>query len=261
MALSLYIPKQDLAHRLHPGVKVAGMLSFFVAAFVCETPVVLMPLSLTVLGLIAATGAWANVYRMRVLFFMVFLMTFVTWSLLFRGGTPWFTFGPIRVGPTGMQYALAMALKLATFLGTGTVFLTTTRIEEVAYALTRLGVPYKLGFTMTLAFRLVPVFVDSALSVIQAQRSRGFRFDEGNFVQRVRRYVPVLVPVFIGALRRADGMAIALEARGFQSQRLRTSFEQYRFGAVDLLCLSVVVSVAGLYLSLWKLGYTALPLA
>jgi len=258
MALSLYIAKPDLAHRLHPIVKIATMLSFFVAAFVCETPIILMPLTLAVIGLIAATGAWVNVYRLRILFFMVFFMTFVTWSLFFRGGTAWIDLGPIHIGPTSMQYGLAMALKLATFLGIGTVFLTTTRIEEVAYALTRLGIPYKIGFTMTLAFRLVPVFVDSALSVIQAQRSRGFRFDEGNILQRVRRYVPVLVPVFIGALRRADGMAIALEARGFQSQRTRTSFEQYRFAATDGVCLLLVLLVATLYLLLWKNGYTAL---
>ena len=79
--------------------------------------------------------------------------------------------------------------------------------------------PYKLGFTMTLAFRLVPVFLDAAVTVVQAQRCRGFNFDEGNLVQRARRYVPVIVPVFMGALRRADGMAMALEARGFQSGR------------------------------------------
>ncbi len=261
MALSLYIPSQDLPHRLHPTVKVAAMVSFFVAAFVCETPTSLLPLTFAVLLLIGAASAWPNIYRLRFLFLLVFVMTFVVWSLFFRGGTPWFQFGPIGVGPTALRYAFAMALKLTTFLAIGTVFLTSTRIEELAYALTRMGIPYKLGFTMTLAFRLVPVFVDSALSVIQAQRSRGFRFDEGNLFQRVRRYVPVLVPVFIGALRRADGMAIALEARGFQAKSARTSFEQYQFRGRDLVVLIAVLAIAAGYIWLWKVGYTAAPVS
>jgi energy-coupling factor transport system permease protein len=70
--------------------------------------------------------------------------------------------------------------------------------------------------------------------------------------------VPVIVPVFMGALRRADGMAMALEARGFQSQRPRTAFEHYRFGALDAGALLLVAGLAGFYLILWRMGVTAI---
>ena len=110
---------------------------------------------------------------------------------------------------------------------------------------------------MTLAFRLVPVFLDAAVTVVQAQRCRGFNFDEGNLVQRMRRYVPVIVPVFMGALRRADGMAMALEARGFQSQRSRTAFEQFTFRGRDAVALGVGLLVAAVYVVLWHSGYTS----
>src|SRR5262249_2262453 len=119
--------------------------------------------------------------------------------------------------------------------------------------------PYKLGFTMTLAFRLVPVFLESAATVVQAQRCRGFNFDEGSLWQRMRRYVPVIVPVFMGALRRADGMAMALEARGFQAQRARTAYEQYHFGGTDAAALLLAVVVAVLYVALWYSGQTVIP--
>ena len=257
MPLFLYIDRSTFMHRLNPIVKVLGMLCFFVAAFVSEQPAVLLPITAGIAILIVLAGATPNVRRLRLLFTLVFVMTFIIWSLFYRGGAPLVAFGPFSISAAGLRFALGMAIKLATFLAVGTLFLSTTKIEEFAYALTRIGMPYKLGFAMTLAFRLVPVFLDAALTVVQAQRCRGFNFDEGNFVQRTRRYVPVIVPVFMGALRRADGMAMALEARGFQSSRTRTTFEQFAFRRSDGVALGVAIAVAVGYLSLWRLGLTA----
>lgn len=259
MRLFLYVDRETVVHRLHPVAKVLGMLCFFTAAFVSEQPLLLLPLAAGVAALILAVGAWPIVRRLRILFVLVFVMTFVIWTLFFRGGEPWFVWGPVRISSTGLHFALGMAMKLTTFLGVGVLFLSTTKIEEFAYALTRVGMPYKLGFTMTLAFRLVPVFVDAATTVVQAQRCRGFNFDEGNVLQRLRRYVPVIVPVFMGALRRADGMAMALEARGFQSNRSRTAFGHFPFRAADALALAAACAVAVLYMTLWRLGYASVP--
>jgi energy-coupling factor transport system permease protein len=259
MALFLYIDRPTALHRLNPTVKVLGMLCFFVAAFLTQAPVVALPVAAGVGALITVARAWPNVRRLRVLFVMVFVMTFIIWALFFRGGEPLLVWGPVRISAAGLRFALGMAIKLDTFLGVGIVFLSTTKIEEFAYALTRVGMPYKLGFTMTLAFRLVPVFLDAAATVVQAQRCRGFNFDEGNVLQRMRRYVPVIVPVFMGALRRADGMAMALEARGFQANVPRSAFERFTFRASDAAALLVAVAVAALYVALAYFGYTSVP--
>jgi energy-coupling factor transport system permease protein len=259
MSLFLYIERPTFLHRLNPTVKVLGMLCFFVAAFVTQAPVVALPVAAGVCALLTAAHAWSNVRRLRVLFLMVFVMTFIIWTLFFRGGVPFFTWGPIHVSTAALRFALGMAIKLDTFLAVGIVFLSTTKIEEFAYALTRVGMPYKLGFTMTLAFRLVPVFLEAAGTVVQAQRCRGFNFDEGNILQRMRRYVPVIVPVFMGALRRADGMAMALEARGFQARTERTAFEHFPFRHSDAAALLVALATAALYVALAYFGYTSVP--
>lgn len=259
MPLFLYIEPPTRLHGLHPIVKLLGMLAVFVAAFVSERPASLVPLAALALALIAAANGFPNIYRLRWLFGLVFVMTFVIWTLFYRGGTPLVQWGPIGISVAGLEFALGMALKLVTFLAIGIVFLSTTKIEELAWALTRAGMPYKLGFTMTLAFRLVPVFLDSATTVVQAQRCRGFDFDQGGIAERVRRYVPVIVPVFMGALRRADGMAMALEARGFQSGHARTSYEHYRFRATDALALLAALALAAGYVVLWHGGLTAVP--
>lgn len=254
MSLYLYIPSDTPLHRLHPTVKLTAMVSFFVAAFVAERPSFLLPITAGIALLIAASGSLPNVRRLRYLFVLVFVMTFIIWSLFYGLGDPWISWGPVKVSQAAVRYAFGMALKLTTFLAVGTLFLSTSKVEEFAYALTRLGVPYKLGFTMTLAFRLVPAFIDAGFTVVQAQRCRGFDFDRGSPWQRLRRYVPVIVPVFIGALRRADNMAMALEARGFQSRRPRTFYQHYHFRLTDLAVLLAVVGFATGYLYLWSLG-------
>ena len=256
MALYLYIERRSAVHVLHPTVKLAGMICFFIAAFVSEQPLPLLALAAGVAALLVSSGSLPNVYRLRVLFVMIFVMTFVVWSLFYGRGEPWVTVGPVGLSGEAFLYAFGMALKLTTFLAVGTLFLSTTKVEEFAYALTRLGLPYKLGFTMTLAFRLVPAFVESSFAVVQAQRCRGFDFDKGSLLQRLRKYVPVIIPVFIGALRRADNMAMALEARGFQKTTPRTFYQRYVFTRRDALTLVFLIAVAAFYLWLWWHGYT-----
>jgi energy-coupling factor transport system permease protein len=237
------------------------MLAIFVAAFVVEQPLWQLPLLGGVVALLAGTGSLPNVWRLRWFFVLIFVSTLLIWTFFYGpdGVPPLATVGPLVVSRTAPWFGLGMALKLVTFLASGLLFLSTTRIEEFAYALTRVGLPYKVGFTMTMAFRLVPVFVDAAATVIQAQRCRGLDFEHGSPWQRVRRYVPVIVPVFMGALRRADGMAMALEARGFQSRRVRTVYEPFVFRVSDAGAMVVAAGVAAGYVALWYYGYTAVP--
>ena len=101
------------------------------------------------------------------------------------------------------MFGLGRGLKLAELLATSVLFLSTTKVEEFTAGLARLGVPYRVGFAITLAFRLVPLFIDSALTVVQAQSLRGYDFNRGGPLERVRRYVPVIDPGFHG--RAAQG--------------------------------------------------------
>lgn len=256
MLLQLYIDRESLVHGLHPVVRVLGMVAFFASAFAVEKPAFLLPIAAFLAALLLLTGAHANVRRLRVLFVMVFVMTFLIWTFFYGpdGQPPLLAFGPVLVSRTAPWFALGMALKLNVFLGSGILFLSTTRIEDFAYALGAVGVPYKIGFTLTLAFRLVPVFLDAAGTVVQAQSCRGLDFTRGSLWQRLRRYAPVIIPVFMGALRRADNMAMALEARGFQSGRPRTSLQRYRFGVADALAAAVLVGMTSAYLYLWGTG-------
>ena len=246
MPLTLYVPARSSLHRLHPITKIGGLVGFIVAAFVVDRPLALVPLAAAVFGLIVPAGGLPNVRRLRVMFMLVFVFTLVTWTFFYR----------TVLVPTyaGFVYGLSTAMRLDTFLAAGILFLTTTRVEEVAYALGRLGMPYTVGFTLMLAFRLVPVFFDAAIAVLQAQRCRGLELARGGLVQRLRRFVPIVVPVLIGALRRADRMAMALELRGFNSGRPRTTYLRARAGAADAVAGVLVVATTAAYVALWASG-------
>ena len=246
MPLTLYVPERTVLHRLHPVTKIGLLGAFVVAAFVVDRPLVLVPLACVIAGLLVLAHAGANVRRLRVMFVLVFVFTLVVWT--------WFFTGFFRPSYAGFLYGLSTAIRLDTFLAAGLLFLSITRVEEVAYGLGRLGVPYAVGFTLTLAFRLVPAFFDAAASVVQAQRCRGLELASGSVVTRLRRYVPIIVPVLIGALRRADRMAMALELRGFNSGRPRTTYLRARAGRADAVAgaLAMVTMIA--YLALWASG-------
>jgi energy-coupling factor transport system permease protein len=252
----MYLDNDTWVHRLHPLVRLLGMMAVFVAAFVAQRPIGLLPILVVLIGLLTWTRSLPNVYRLRYLFGLIFIMTMVIWTLFYGpdGAPPVFVWGPIAISRTAPWFALGMALKLDTFLASGILFLSVTRIEEFAYALGQLGLPYKLGFTMTMAFRLVPVFVEAAGTVVQAQRCRGLDFDRGNPWQRARRYVPVIVPVFMGALRRADQMAMTLDARGFQAPAARTVLDPWRVRWLDLAVAAALLAAVATYLVLWRSG-------
>jgi len=249
VAFSLYVDRATPLHRRHPVAKVLAMILLFVAIFVADDPRLVAPLTLLVLLAIGWAGAFERVWRLRWLIVPIFVFTTVIWALFFpaQAGIPVSRADAFRFG-------LGMALKLESFLLTGLLFLATTTVEEFAFGLTRLGVPYRAGFVLTLSCRLVPVFLDAALTVVDAQRCRGLDLTSGSIRTRIARYVPVIVPVFIGGLRRADQMAFALEVRGFSSGRPRTELPRASFGAADGLLIATTAALMGAYLTVWAYG-------
>jgi energy-coupling factor transport system permease protein len=249
MALSLYLDRRSALHHRHPLAKVLAMMMLFVATFLMDDPVLVAPLAAVVLIATVATGALGNLWRLRWLVIPVFVFTVAIWTIFYPVPA-----GRAVVPGEAFRFGLGMALKLETFIATGLLFLGTTTVEEFALALTRLGVPYRAGFTITLAFRLVPVFLEAAFVVVDAQRCRGLDFTRGGIRERIARYVPVIVPVFIGGLRRADQMAFALEVRGFGSGRPRTSLPRPPASTADYLLVGIAAAVMVVYFTLWWHG-------
>jgi len=246
--LSLYVERRSWLHRLHPAVRLLGALVLFTAAFWADHPRWQIWVAALVAALAWSAGALSSFFKLRHLFAIVFVVTLAVWAVFHpRDTSPvYFALGSLTLTRAGCLFAVAMALKLSVFLAAGTLLLAVSRIEEIAYALSCFGLPRKVGFTITLSFRMVPLFLDNAQRVVDAQRCRGLDFDSGSLLRRVRCYVPVIVPVFMGALRRADALAMALDGRGFQRRGRRSVFRAQRLGAPDAAALAALAVLMAL---------------
>ncbi|HID07253.1 MAG TPA: energy-coupling factor transporter transmembrane protein EcfT [Armatimonadetes bacterium] len=256
--MELYVAGDSVLHKLHPTAKVLALLFFFACAVVFTHPIyVLAPLTIAIIGATCAR-AWWNVWRMRWFLIVLFAFSVVLWSFAMVSRDPsgkvlghvlW-EGKRLAITRESLMYALAMGMRLDAMLISAIIFLTVTRIEEIVHGLCTLGVPYEIAFSFSLAARLVPTLMSSTATVVQAQRSRGLDLAAGNLIARIRKYVPLIVPVFLSTVRNADLLAIALEMRGFSPGKPRTTYLEFRWGVMDAIILITLILVFAVSIAL-----------
>ncbi len=228
MSLSFYRPTGSFIEGAHPVTKLICLVLAFVPPFFSVDPLQVLPFFALLLLTALLTGSGPNLRRVLFLMFILFSMSVLLWTFFYRGQTPLFSLGPITIKTESLLYGITVGIRLNCFILAALIFLTCTRIEDFAYGLSKLGMPFVAGFALTLAFRLTPLFMETGQTIVLAQKSRGLDLDSGGLITRIRRYVPILVPVLVSGLRRADQLAIALESKGFGAKGPRTVFSQYK---------------------------------
>lgn len=251
---SLYLDRDTWVHRLDPRTKMFLLIGAFVLAFIFLDPIY----ELVVLALVLLFGYTAksleNLRRIWFILLAVGLLTIVLWSLVGAGRTPLFLFVELE----SVLYGLSIALRIDTTIIAGVIFLSTTRNEEVAIGLVKLGIPYRFAFAVTTALRLVPTIAGTGFTISQAQRSRGLDLDSGNILQRTRKHVPLLVPVFVTTIRSTNVFSMALESKGFGAGGKRTFYLQTAMGRRDAVVLVVFVVLLAGAIALRVAGYGGL---
>jgi energy-coupling factor transport system permease protein len=259
MQTSLYLDRGTWIHRLHPAVKLFALFIMFWSVFWVDHPIALLPVAGVMVLLANASGSWPNFYAFRWFLILMIPPTMLEWMAVYHGGVPVVNFWGIHLSRQALLFGFGRGLRLALLLSSSILFLSTTTIEEFTTSLVTFRMPHRVAFAMSLAFRLVPLFMDSALTVLQAQSLRGYDFNQGNLIERMKRYVPAVIPVFMGALRRANNMAMALEARGFGLGMTPTSYVEYRIERRDIVALIVLTALGTIYFLLYYTGYAAIP--
>jgi len=230
-------------HRLDPRVKFLYVLVMFVVAifFTEFLPLlVLFFLQMPFVFLAGVEREWLRSLRGA-----VFLVTLI---FVFN-----FVFGYFyRTYPTGaalLEFSLAMSLRFLVLVESFSVFFLTTSPDHLSLALEQSRVPYEFTFAFTTAVRFVPVLAEEAQTIMDAQKARGLELERGNFLKRVRNYIPILIPLIVSAIRRSLELAEAMESRAWGASSKRTNLYvlKMRLGDFVLMALSIMFLALGVY--------------
>lgn len=260
MILGRYIPGNSIIHRLDPRSKLVAMILLIIIAFWANNPI-------TNLILFIATGIFVVLSEVPLSFFikglrsMFFLIAFTTLFQLFfiSGGHVWFEMGFIKITSYGIEQAgiifcrFVLIIFFSTLLTLTTMPLSlATAVESLLGPLKRFKVPvHEIGLMLSMSLRFVPTLMDDTIRIMNAQKARGVDFGEGNVIQKVKAMIPILIPLFATSLKRADSLATAMEARGYQGGNGRSQYRQLNWMNRDSIAL-LFVCVLGAILFLLK---------
>lgn len=250
----LYLDRGTFVHRLDPRTKMFLLIGAFVLTFLFLSPLYQLGVLAVVLMYGALAKSLINLRRIWFILVMVGLMTVILWSVFASGETPLFWF----VEREAVLYGLGVALRIDITIIAGMIFLSTTRNEEIATGLVKLGIPYRFAFAVSTALRLVPTIAATGSTIGQAQRSRGLDLESGNLIQRIRKNTPLLIPVFVSTIRSTNVFSMALESKGFGASPKRTYFLRLAMGRRDVLVLLMFLVLLAAAVALRQAGYGGL---
>lgn len=243
ITIGQYYPADSIVHKTDPRVKmILGFIYiiflFIVSSFVGYGLVFLWVLLATKLSKIPVKLIVKGLKPLR----WIILITFII-NMLFTKGTVLYALGPIKVTEEGLYNASRMAVRLCLLvMGTSLTTLTTSPvaltdgIEGLFSPLKKVGFPaHELAMMITIALRFVPTLIDETDKIMKAQMARGADFESGNVIKRAKNTVPLIIPLLLSSINRADELAIAMEARCYHGDEGRTKLNPLKIDSRDIM--------------------------
>ena len=252
ITIGQHFPGNSVLHRCDPRLKLVATIAYIVVLFVAPNP----------LGLALSIALLAALYKVAkipgklilkslkpivpiVLFTAVLNLFFVTGE-----GEPLVHIWVLKIYGEGIRYAILLTVRVCALIA-GTRLLAyppspivlTDAIENLLRPLAKIHFPvHELAMMMTIALRFIPTLIEETEKIMNAQKARGAMIDNGTFTQRIKALVPVLIPLFISAFRRADELAMAMECRCYHGGEGRTRLKQLKFTAEDTRCAVIITA-------------------
>ena len=259
ITLGQYFPGNSLLHRLDPRTKIIAELCFIVAVFLAKgyfgyAVLLIFSAALIVLSRLPFRVILRGMKPLIVIILFTAAIN-VFWT---SGQTLLFSWRFIKIYREGIEYAVFMLIRILTLvIGSGVLLTYTTSpilltdgIEALLAPLKKLHLPvHEFAMMMTIALRFIPLLTEETDKIMNAQKSRGADFESGNLLHRIKALIPILVPLFISAIYRADELAVAMECRCYNCDAERTSYRRYSFGKYDMaallcaaaLCIALII--------------------
>ena len=250
ITLGQYFPGQSVIHRLDPRTKLVMLVVYIVALFMAESWV-----SYGLMFLFLVSVIWLSTIPLKAIvrgmkpLVVILIFTGVLNLFFTQDGEVLFHFWIFTVTTGGFSRAVMMMSRILMLI-TGTFLLTYTTspialtdgLESLMNPLKKVGVPvHELSMMMCIALRFIPTLIEETDKIMCAQKARGADFETGSLMDRAKALIPILVPLFISAFRRADELATAMECRCYQGGEGRTKMKLLRYHREDFLSYAVGV--------------------
>ncbi len=234
ITLGQYYPADSVIHHLDPRVKLSAVLIFLITLFAFQGPVALVVCAGFLITVIILTKIPFSFMVRGLRMIVIILIITALMNMFFTNGEHviW-KFGVLRLTWEGIRMAALMVFRLVfLILGTSVLTLTTTPnqltegMEKGLRWLSAIGVPiHEIAMMMSIALRFIPILAEEADKIMRAQKARGADFETGGLIKRAKALVPLLVPLFVSAFRRANDLALAMEARCYHGGKGRTKLK------------------------------------
>lgn len=248
ISIGQYYAGDSVIHRLDPRTKFVLTLVYIIFIFFIKTYFGYLALAaFTTLVIILSGIPFLFVLRGLRPLFVFILLTFFINVFFTTGQTVFFEFGIIKLTWEGLNLALYMALRLIFLIICTSILTLTTRptaltdgLESLMMPLTRFNFPaHELAMMMTIALRFIPTLMDEADKIIKAQTARGADFTTGSLAKRAKNIIPILIPLFVSAFRRAGELANAMESRCYRGGEGRTHLKQLKVTGIDYVAYGI----------------------
>lgn len=253
ITLGQYFPGDSFIHRLDPRTKILIMLVYVVVVFLIQNFLGYAVLTLFLMLCVAVSKISPKFLIKGLKPILIFIVFTGIFNLFLTPGTVVFKAWIFTITKEGIHLAAFMVLRLVfLILGTSLLTLTTSPIaltdgiEKLLNPFRKIGVPaHELAMMMTIALRFIPTLLDETDKIMKAQSARGSSLDEGNILARARAMVPILIPLFISAFRRADELATAMECRCYRGGENRTRLYELKYTKTDRLSWVYIALLTG----------------
>lgn len=257
ITIGQYIPGESFIHRLDPRSKIIALMLYIIALFLLFNAIGYYAIVIFSVVIILASQVPVRIYLkgIRPLAFIIVLTMVLHFFM--TPGTPIFNIGPLKVTQEGFYHGLQMGARLIILITVTSVLTLTTSpisltdgIERLLNPLKKVGVPaHELAMMMTIALRFIPTLIEETEKIMKAQMARGADFESGNIIKRAKALIPLLVPLFVSAFRRADDLAMAMEARCYRGGENRTRMKQLKYTFIDFI--AIIISMGFLVFAIY----------
>ena len=250
ITIGQYYPAKSILHRLDPRVKLTGTLLYLVSLFLFSSisGYLITTLFLAIVIYLSKVPLSYIVKGLRPII-MLLMITVIFNLFLTRSGDVLFHAWIFTITEGGLRTAVYMAIRLIyLIIGSSLMTFTTTPneltdgIEALLYPLNKIHVPvHEIAMVMSIALRFIPILLEETDKIMKAQIARGADLESGNMIQKAKSMIPILVPLFVSAFRRANDLAMAMEARCYRGGEGRTKMKPLRYEKCDYVAYLIVI--------------------